>query len=66
LQAEFGKAAELQYFFSLFSPHELKECRDIEALLVHTLAALEVQVSTLISHYMLKSLPGYYFLLEDT
>lgn len=62
----FGKAAELQCFLSPLPPHEIKGSRDLEAQHICALAALAVQVSTLISHCMLKSLPGCYFLLEGT
>lgn len=56
------------FFFMVFflSAHGVKGSRDIEAQFAYILAVLAVQAYTLISHCMLKSLSGCYFLSEDT
>lgn len=64
-----GKQQNLTVVFLLcffLSAHGLKGSRDTEAQFAYFLAILALQVYTLISHCMLKSLSGCFFLPEDT
>lgn len=53
-------------FLSPLSAHKQKRSRDTEAQMVYALPTTTVLVFSLISHHMLKGLPGYYFLVEDS